>query len=449
VYSAYLDFLYRLGEFNIKLGLDTIRAMLSKIGNPHRHPRIIHIAGTNGKGSTLVTLERLLLDSGYTTGSTISPHLISFNERFRINGQSIDDERLNEAFRYVCQGCDINLDLSRPGSTDGELNPTFFEFALAMAFVLFDRSGVDFIILETGLGGRLDATNVIEHPLACVLTRIALDHQEYLGNTIEQITMEKLGILKKNTPVFVAPQQAMVTKTIQTYCKNNGYEFHGYPKDFRIEKQAGDLLFSFNRYKYQLDADSWEKKRVQVPSVGLLGDHQFENIMTALAVYFHVVPDEKQLCESAVGRTLGNLRWPGRMQYLGKGKKVLLDGAHNVSGMHALLTYLTAEYSGKRIFWALGWMKNKQFLSIFNSFDCTNITFIPMEIDNDRAETGESISLALIKKRLNVLPSRKTPSLVTSEMDSSLPDHDLLVVAGSLYLVGEFLEAWNRAGAPE
>jgi len=445
VSPAYLDFLYSLGEFNIKLGLHTIRTMLSRLGDPHLHPRIIHIAGTNGKGSTLATLERLLLESGYTTGSTISPHLISFNERYRINGQAVTSERLDHAFRCVCRECDISLDLSQSGSRDGKLNPTFFEFALAMAFVLFEDSGVDYILLETGLGGRLDATNVVEQPLACVLTRIALDHQEYLGNTIEQITLEKLGILKKSASVFVAPQQKEVSRTIQSYCESKGHTAYWCPKDFFMESGASGTFFSFSRSICSRSSNSLDWRRIFLSRPGLLGEHQYENIMTALAVYQYIVTADKQLNEKTIIRTIANLKWPGRLQYLGKAGKILLDGAHNASGMHALLTYLTTQASEKRILFALGWMKNKNLLSVFDTFRFKNLIFVPVEIDNKRSEKGANISRALINKKWSVLPSRKTQSLVKNEIDGILPDHDLLVVAGSLYLVGEFLTAWQNA----
>lgn len=443
---VYLDFLYRLGEFNVKLGLNTIRTMLNRLGDPHTHPRIIHIAGTNGKGSTLVTLESLLIESGYTTGSTISPHLISFNERFRINGQAVSDAKLDHAFRCVCQACEISLDLSQSASRDGKLNPTFFEFSLAMAFVLFKEAKVDYIILETGLGGRLDATNVVENPLACVLTRIALDHQEYLGNTIEQITLEKLGIVKEDSPVFVAPQQVEVKRTIQGYCKSNSNKVYSCPENFFFMKRDEDICFSFNiSICPELNNISgW--RETNFSQTGLLGEHQLENILTALAVYQYVVKADKQINEHAMIHTIENLRWPGRLQYLGGVKEILLDGAHNASGMKALLTYLTIQVPDKHILFAIGWMKDKDLLSIFDTFQISNWFFIPVEIDNDRSEKGSVISQALIDKQFPVLACRDTPSLVKSKIDGTLPVHDLLVVAGSLYLVGEFLQKWKLEG---
>ncbi len=441
---SYLDYLYRLGEFNIKLGLDTIRSMLDRLGNPHHHPRIIHLAGTNGKGSTLKTLESLLLESGYTTGSTISPHLIFINERFRINGSSIDNERLNTAFRKVCRACDINLDLSSSVSRDGKLRPTFFEFLLAIAFVLFEAAKVDYILLETGLGGRLDATNVIEKPLACIITRIALDHQEYLGDTFEDITHEKLGILKNDSPVFVASQRETVTQTIKSHCYSHGYEFYSSPEDFYHKETSTDTRLFFRSLIYSNSSVS-EWMEYSIKKFGLPGDHQKDNILTAIATYLFAVPKESQLDQEGVARVVENLRWSGRLQYLGKKNDILLDGAHNESGMKALLSYLTTFVLQKRVLFALGWMKNKELLGIFDLFCCDHFTFIPIEIDNDRSEKGEVVFQALQDKNLNVLQKGNCTELVVAKQVGSLPAHDLLVVAGSLYLVGEFLELWNRS----
>lgn len=440
--SAYLNFLYRLGEFNIKLGLDTIRSILERLGHPHQHPRIIHIAGTNGKGSTLKTLESLLIASGFTTGSTISPHLITINERFRINGTPVDDDGLNNAFREVCRQCDIPLDLSSPVSLDGAIRPTFFEFSLAMAFVLFESAGVDYILLETGLGGRLDATNVIEKPLACVITRIAMDHQEYLGSSIEAIVGEKLGILKKGSPVFVAPQDGIVSRLIRSRCESGGFKYFTSPEDFYREDGKNGLNISV-KTDDGLQVLPGEFSTVSIQHVGLHGEHQKDNILTAMAVYLKSVPREFQLEFRDLEQVIEHLEWPGRLQYLKTSGDILLDGAHNASGMQALLDYLSVSHDGEQIILAVGWMKDK---NLFGDIDLSrhkNITFLPVKIDNDRAEKMKTMVLELQSYSVTVLSGTTCPELVSAKRGGSLPDHDLLVVAGSLYLVGVFLERWQ------
>ena len=438
---SYLDFLYRLGEFNIKQALDTIRSMLELLDNPHNHPRIIHLAGTNGKGSTLKTLESLLLASGYTTGSTISPHLTSINERYRINGVAIGENSLNSAFRKVCLACDINLDLSSPTSRDGKLCPTFFEFSLAMAFVLFKAANVDYILLETGLGGRLDATNIIEKPLACIITRIAFDHQEYLGNSLGEIAKEKLGILKANSPVFVAPQEKSVAQDIESHCESNGYNCFLSKISFFRETVSESERFVFDCVP-GTESIEWV---VSESEIGLPGAHQKDNILTALASYLYLVPEISRLKRSGVVKVLKNLEWEGRLQYLGRQDDILLDGAHNESGMKALMAYLSALSSEKRVLMAIGWMKNKNLFKAFEQFCCDNISFIPMEMNSERSEKAITISRTLQDSKKSVLPIMNCAELVTAKLDGSLPANDLLVVAGSLYLVGEFLSLWRSA----
>jgi len=443
--SVFLDYLYRLGEFNIKLGLDTIRSMLERLGNPHRHPRIIHIAGTNGKGSTLIALESLLMTSGYSTGSTISPHLLSFNERFRINGKPVDDATLNQAFQRVCNGCGIRL--HSPVSEDGLLRPTFFEFAMAMAFVIFESAGVDFILLETGLGGRLDATNVIETPLACVITRIAMDHQEYLGDTLEQITTEKLGILKRGSPVFVAKQEKRVKQFIHHYCRSTSQPAFFWPEDFFATRSQAMTVFHTRSAPTSCSANPGSIS-TSIRKNGLLGAHQTDNVLCALAVYHFAVPAEKRLGEKETALVIAKLHWPGRLHYLGREKKILLDGAHNGSGIKSLMDYLQAVHPDKRILFAVGWMKKKE---LFSDIDMSmsqfrNIRFIPMQMESTRSETVDNVCQKLSQTGCFALPAMNCRELAAAHHDGRLPAHDLLVVAGSLYLVGEFLNHWKSMG---
>lgn len=439
--SRYLDYLYSLGEFNIKLGLETIRSMLNRLSNPHKHPRIIHIAGTNGKGSTLATLESLLIASGFSTGSTISPHLISYNERFRINGRPVNDSSLDFAFHRVCDACGINL--GSPISEDGNIRPTFYEFSIAMAFVLFESEGVDYILLETGLGGRLDATNVIRNPLASIITRIELDHQEYLGNTIEEITAEKLGILKQGSPVFVAKQEQRVSQYIQAYCRKEKYIAYSWPDDFSVVENDQETI-----YQVRLASPDSQNPsafiRNFVKQTGLLGGHQAENVLTALAVYHYMIPEERKLDSKGIAQVVEELRWPGRLQYIGTRKRVLLDGAHNASGMKALLDYVFRAHSHEQLIFAVGWMKKKNLFNDLETSQYKSIRFIPMQIENNRSETKENIFRQLERNGFDRLPAMNCRELVVALSEGRLPSHDLLVIAGSLYLVGEFLDHWEK-----
>lgn len=442
----YLSFLYNLGQFNIKLGLRTIGTMMEKLDNPHHHPRIIHFAGTNGKGSTLATLENLILKSGYSVGSTISPHLVSFNERFRINGVPVEDAELDAAFETVCQAIDIKPDLSQAGSVDGTINPTFFEFSMAMAFVIFRARCVDYILLETGLGGRLDATNVITHPLACVLTRIAYDHQEFLGDTLEAIAAEKLGILKPGSPVFVSNQESNVLQQIRTYCSQIGVTCFFNPQHFGsrvLDTGSGMTEYFVGSGLHATDDVGLKEHRVRLVNPGLIGDHQRENMATALAVYFAVVPKEKWLSEQQIAQALGKLKWRGRLDYLDEKKQILIDGAHNASGVESLIAYLQEAHPHDRILFAISWKKRKELLSVLKDGFLDAVRFLPIKMASESGEDIEVISAALKKQGHHVYPAIPVSTLIENMQTGRLPDHDLLVIAGSLYLVGEFLEKWD------
>lgn len=436
----HLNGLYTLGISNIKLGLSNIQRLLEKLGDLHKNPKIIHFAGTNGKGSTLVTLETLLLKSGYTVGSTTSPHLISFNERFRINGVSVDDESLGKAFLEVCNACGIDPDRFKETASKGTIQPTFFEFAIALAFVLFRMFQVEYILLETGLGGRLDATNVIKNPLACVLTRIDIDHQEYLGETLEEITNEKLGIVKEGATIFVAKQQQSVRQQVLEYCEKRNATVQCFENDFGYRRKSDRTQFYGNNCGdqeiglYQLSTDF----------IGLQGEHQKENVSTALALYYHIVSQERLLPESEIIDSLQTLRWDARLQYLNREKTVLLDGAHNESGMQALIQFLKQNHKDQQVLFALCWMQEKRFLEILEQeLSSDQVTFQPLEMKFERAMKGDGIRQELETKGFSVHPTLSVTNLVKDYKNGDLPKHDLLVIAGSLYLAGEFLEVWN------
>ena len=438
--KQYLDFLYRLGVFNIKLGLDNIQNILAPLNNPHQHPRIIHLAGTNGKGSTLVSIEKLLLESGYTTGATVSPHLVTFNERFRINGESISDDLLNEAFLAVCDACGIPIDHLDDYDGDSRVNPTFFEFAISMAFYAFQQKKVDYILLETGLGGRLDASNVVENPIACVFTKIDYDHQEFLGDTLELITNEKLGILKNGAHVFAAQQQSCVIEQIQTVCRDRHFECSIANQNFSFHRENSESIsYSFKNLTSIGHQGEQIDTSIQIDGMVLKGDHQLENLSTALAVYFSVVDESSRLSNQQIQSALKQIVWPGRIQYLNAQKSILIDGAHNLSGMHSLLTYLDQHHASDRILFATTWMEGKEIIPALNEFDLNRITFLPVKIEMVGTAQINNVSNSLIQNGYQTLPIINTDALLTDYIHQELDNYDLILIAGSLYLLGEVL----------
>jgi dihydrofolate synthase / folylpolyglutamate synthase len=438
--KQYKDFLYRLGVFNIKLGLKNIQNILAPLNNPHRHPRIIHLAGTNGKGSTLVTIEKLLLESGYTTGATVSPHLVTFNERFRINGESISDELLDEAFLKVCEACDISIDNLDNYNGDSRVNPTFFEFAISMAFYAFQQKKVDYILLETGLGGRLDASNVVENPIACVFTKIDYDHQEFLGDTLELITNEKLGILKEGAHVFVAQQQSCILEQIQKVCDERQFEYSMANQNFSFHSENTESV----SYRFiNLSSISHPGKKIdtsiQIDGMVLKGDHQLENLSTALAVYFSVIDESSRLSNQQIQSALEQIIWPGRIQYLNSQKSILIDGAHNLSGMRSLLIFLDQNHASDRILFATTWLEGKEIIPALKGFDLNRVTFLPVKIEMVGTAQINSVSNGLIQNGYRTLPITDTDALMTRYVLQETDEYDLVLIGGSLYLLGEVL----------
>ena len=430
--------------FNIKLGLNNMRQIMSRLGNPHNHPRIIHFTGTNGKGSTLVTIEKLLLTSGFTVGSTISPHLIKYNERFRINGHSISDEDLGQAFLSVCKACEIDVNQLENYSGEKNINPTFFEFSLAMAFVIFKLRQVDYVLLETGLGGRLDASNVVEHPIACVFTKIAIDHQEFLGDTLEGIAEEKLGILKPDAIAYIAEQEPHIKDQLKQRCREKGNRYLAASDNFKCQNNGDEIRFCLK--------PSTDPSSVQIPfptdmsfnELGLTGSHQLENIATALSVYFSTVSGDSQLAKEAIAECIRDLEWPGRLQYLDKQRKILLDGAHNASGMDTLVDYLKEHHADDKMLFVISWMEGKEIFPALDYSFFSNHHFLPLKIEMTETEHIEMITNKLKSKNYLALRPCMTSEFVESRLEEYVDNYDLIVIAGSLYLIGEFLSLYHK-----
>jgi len=311
-YQASLDYLYSLQLFGIKLGLENIRSLLERLDNPQRKLRIIHIAGTNGKGSTAAALANILSAAGIKAGLYTSPHLHSFTERVRVDTRQIDAA---EVVRLT--------DEIRPHAE--ELCTTFFEFTTALALLHFQRSGCAWAILETGLGGRLDATNAVT-PELCLITPIAHDHNLYLGETLAEVAGEKAGIFKPGIPVISSRQLPDVHQVLKTRASELDARLLLAGEDF--DWSADKSGFSFRGFGCQLD----DLRPL------LVGRHQQQNLALALAAGIWLQQHGTSLSMTVLKKGIEQTRWPGRLEWLSG--KVLLDGAHNAAGAQVLAEYL-------------------------------------------------------------------------------------------------------------
>lgn len=332
-YPESVRFLYALGNEikTTKLGLDRIRTVLAALGNPERACRFIHVAGTNGKGSTSAMIEAALRSSGARTGLYTSPHLVEPTERIRVDGREVTASRFAAAFDRVHEAAE---QLLADGAID--LHPTYFETVTAMAFLLFRELGCDRVVLEVGLGGRLDATNVVT-PELCVITPIDFDHEQYLGNTIEAIATEKAGILKPGVPAVFARQRPEAQPILEHRAGELGC----------FVRRAADAMISNLKMSARGSRFRLDGRWVECP---LAGEHQVENAVTAaLALLQLRVPVEG----------IATANWPGRLEPVACNPEIILDGAHNPAGARALAAYIRRFHAGRRIWLIYGSMRDK------------------------------------------------------------------------------------------
>ncbi|QOY92161.1 bifunctional folylpolyglutamate synthase/dihydrofolate synthase [Paludibaculum fermentans] len=415
MYPDSVRFLYALGnEYKtIKLGLERITAILEALGSPHRAGRFIHVAGTNGKGSTCAMLERAVRESGVRTGLYTSPHLVEPTERIRVNGVPATQQEFAAAFTEVHETAERLL---RDGAID--MHPTYFETVTAMAFLHFRNAGAEVTILETGMGGRLDATNVVD-PLLSVITPVDFDHEKFLGNTIPQIAFEKAGIIKPRRPVVVSRQHPEAMQVLEQRAAEVGAPLLR-ASEWRVDHMA---LHAYGSRFHA--ARSGRGVEVECP---LIGAHQVENALTAVSAL-----DQLGYTPAQIQRGLAETVWPGRLERVRQQPDLFLDGAHNPAGARALAGYLRHFHHGKRVWMVFGAMRDKDLHVIGPMLFPLASELIFTTPNQARAFQAEEIREISGESRARVAPS---PKDALALLDAAAPQ-DVLLLTGSLYLVGE------------
>ncbi len=410
-YPDSVQFLYSLGNElkSVKFGLERISTLLNKLGNPQRHPQIVHVAGTNGKGSTCAMIEAALRKSGLRTGLFTSPHLVEPTERIRIDGVPVSAERFTWAFDVVHRSAE---ELIRNGALD--FHPTYFETVTAMAFVLFRDEAVDSIVLEVGLGGRLDATNVV-NPAVTVITPVDFDHEAYLGKSLESIAGEKAGILKPDVPAIIARQRNPADATISARAAELGVAVQR-TTDWRVE----DL--ELTRWGSRFTACGPRNYSIRCP---LAGEHQVENALTSV-VALHTLGVPAEAIEQGIEAT----KWPGRIEKVSENPEILLDGAHNPAGTRALAAHLRLFFSDRKITLIYGAMRDKALEESADILFPLASNVILTAPNQPRAVHPEVLLEICPHPQLQVAP-RLADALAL------ITDADLVVITGSLFLVGE------------
>ncbi|MCI8633368.1 MAG: bifunctional folylpolyglutamate synthase/dihydrofolate synthase [Lachnospiraceae bacterium] len=403
-YQSYITWLETVPLYGKKDGVRNMVSLLQELGNPQRQMPVIHVAGTNGKGSCCAMLAQILRESGYRVGLYTSPHLVEYTERIQLDGRQIEKER------WLAIGLEVKAAAEKIAAA-GENHATFFEIITAMAFSFFASEKADVVVLETGVGGRLDATNVIESPELCLITSISLDHTKVLGETLPEIAAEKAGIIKRGVPVVLAENPREVQQVVQQQAEDVGSDFYYAPAELE-----------------------------EIPPLRLAGAYQQQNAAAVLRCAQLLLQKGWRITEETIRRGLANTHWPGRMERSQfQGKPLLLDGAHNPGGAHMLAEYLEKQYekgSCTLVFSALAKKDAEHILGqlrdcsaigrvVFTCIDGEDQTEAFVRIWQASAE-GRSKSFCCVKQPQNAL-----------ETAVHMPETELTVCAGSLYLIGE------------
>ena len=326
-YTEAVDYIETIPKFTVKHPPEHTRELLSRLGNPQEGIKIIHVAGTNGKGSVCAYLNAMLLAGGKKTGLFTSPHLVRINERFQINGEDVSDEQFLDAFLKVEKA-------AKEYEAEGEGHPSYFETLFLMGMLIFKEAGVEYLVMETGLGGRLDATNVVEKPLACIIPSISRDHTEYLGDTLEAIAGEKAGIIKAGVPVIYDASQPGPASVIAAKAKEMGSPaWPMEPSFYEMKTQSREgITFTFAY-------PGGEKAELAIPYVA-----KYQMMNASLAFYtMHILQDVHDIPKNVLAEGLSKIKWPCRMEMAAPG--VIIDGAHNEDGIAQFVS--TAGYFAK------------------------------------------------------------------------------------------------------
>ena len=408
------------------LSLDRISLLLDKLGRPQdRLPPVIHVAGTNGKGSTIAFARSILEAQGYKVHVHTSPHLVNWHERYRLAGTLVSDDVLADAIERVAIAND-----NQP--------ITVFELLSAVMFILFSEHEADFALVEVGLGGRFDATNVIEKPIVCAIAPVALDHQAYLGDTISKIAFEKAGIIKQKIPVVVGLQQDEARETIEEVARKNASSIQIAGQDFDFYRDATGFVFQD------------EAGLLDLPLPKLVGEHQLENAALAIAAIRHAAIE---VSPEAFAKGMLEVSWPGRLEKLPSGKitkqlsghsNVWIDGGHNPSAGEAIAAELKRQDAGgnRKTLMICGMINTKEPYGYFKPFEKldTEVLTVPVAM----SEAGiPSNTLAEIAQKAGLV-SEEFDSLQAAISEAAkrlaIAPEARLIFCGSLYMVGEVLE---------
>ena len=416
-YQEALEYIHGISWTFCKPGLERISALCKALGDPQKKLKFIHIAGTNGKGSTSAMLESVLRESGYKTGLFTSPYIRTFNERMRVDGENISDRELAEITEHV-----------RPFADDMTDKPTEFELISAIAFEYFSRNNCDVVVLEAGMGGRLDSTNVIDSALLSIITGIALDHTAFLGDTVEKIAAEKAGIIKCGCPVLFGGEDEAAERVIRERAAEMNAPFSRVDRSsLTLHSQTLDgTIFDFDKYKNM--------------QIRMLGSYQPRNAAIVLSAIDILKERGFSIPDSAVTRGLEKTRWQARFEVISKDPLVIFDGAHNPEGIAAAVESIRLYFGKERVYVLTGVLRDKDYNIIATDIAKVASRAFTLTPENPRALSAEEYAEVLKEKGVEATPYSDIESALSAAREAAKRDGVPLICMGSLYLYSSIID---------
>jgi len=420
-YQEAVEFIHSIPWANKKLGLDRIANLLAVMGDPQKHLKFIHVAGTNGKGSICEMTARILEEAGYTVGVFVSPFIHRFNERMQVNHHQISDNELAEIVTRVREIAETLEDI-----------PSMFEMVTATAFQFYYNSKCDYVVLEVGMGGRLDATNVIDTPLVAAIATIGFDHTAHLGNTIPEIAFEKAGIIKKGGKVVAYDQGDEALAVFRKKSQEQDAELT--IADFsKIEKTGEDENYQYFRYKGS-----------KVYSLPFMGYHQLKNASTVLEIMKILKDEGVSINDDIIEKGLKKARWPGRLEVMTKDPLFIVDGGHNPEGARAAIDAIKDRYMGKEAVVIMGVTRGKDIRTVVEIVNEVAVSFVAIQAETSRAMPVDDLVGVLKEYNKPVVTSISIIEGIEAALGLQ-KDNQMVLAIGSLYTVGEIRRYFGKA----
>ena len=422
-YDEALKYISDTYKFGSKLGLENIKKLTELLGNPQDKYKIIHIAGTNGKGSTSNMIHDVLMASDYKVGLFISPYLQEFTERIQINKEHIDKASLGRITALVKEKVDIMI-------KEGYNHPTEFEIVTAIGFKYFEEQNIDFLVLEVGLGGRFDATNAVSKSLISVITSISYDHTEYLGDTLETIAFEKAGIIKENSDVVIYPQEKNIVDVICEQAKLKSSKIHLTNKE-NISLISADIDGQILNYsdKSVFNLDDFK--------INLLGEHQIYNCLTVLKVLEILKEKGFNITENSIKTGLLSCKFAGRFEIIHKNPIIILDGGHNINGIEYFSKAVRKYFGDRKIILFYGMLKDKHPEMLIDYLTDISKEIYTLTPNNPRAIASTDLANLINDKNSSVKAKALDSYEEILPIIKNADKDEIIACVGSLYLIGD------------